>query len=177
MRPLLVFAFFISVSFCLGQDSLSIPRSSLFYGLIKGDSVVIYQCRVIDPEKEPKIASDYAQPIHVMYSITDKLVITKNEKGYSARVYKTHMRDLPNRKFSGLKIRERPYWMFEFVKTASLSDAVVKFFVNIETNSQEAIEYDYAITKHTRNQVIFKKGKNFKQLLPGKNTRLVNLLH
>jgi hypothetical protein len=176
MRSLLVTALLISVSFCRAQDSLTIPRSSVLYGLGKGDSILIYQCRVIDPEKEPKIVSDYAQGPQVMYSLTDKIVIVKNDKGYSGRVYKTYIRDLPNRKFSGLKIKERPYWMFEFVKTANLSDAVVKFLLSIESKGQEAIEYDYAITKHTRNQVIFRKGKNFKQLLPHTNTRLADLM-
>src|SRR5688572_10333722 len=99
MRILIVFALVLSVFFSGAQDSLSIPRSSVFYGLRKGDSVVIYQCRVIDPEKEPKIASDYVQAAQVMYSLTDRIVVIKNGQGYSARVYQTHIRDLPNRKF------------------------------------------------------------------------------
>jgi hypothetical protein len=175
MRYFLFSALFLLVLLCRAQDTLLVPRSSIFYGLAKGDSVSIYQCRVIDPEKEPKIASDYAQAAQVMYTLTDKLVIVKNDRGYSARVYRTHMRDLPNRKFSGLKIKERPYWMFEFVRAAKLTDEMMKFILNVESRGQEAIEYDYAITKHTRNQVIFRKGKNFKQLLPNTNTRLVTL--
>ena len=176
MRGVLNFAAFIMVSVCSGQDSLQVPRTSLFYGLNENDSVVVYQCRVIDPEREPKIASDYVTPPKVMYSITDKMVIRKDERGYLARVYRTHMRDLPNRKFSGLKIRERPYWMFEFVKSAELSEAAMKLILSVEANGREAIEFDYAISKHTRNQVIFKRGKNFEQLLPHTNTRLAELV-
>lgn len=161
---------------CEGQDSLVVPRTSLFYGMSNGDSLVFYQCRVIDPEKEPKLAADYAQAPSIAHTLTDKMVVIKSVSGYSARVYKTHMRDLPNRKFSGLKVRERPYWMFEFVKSGRVSEAAMKVLLSTESKGREAIEYDYAITKHTRNQVIIKRGKNFKQLLPPSNRRLVELV-
>lgn len=176
MRSLFVTVILLLAFFGKGQDSLVIVRASLFYGLGDGDSLVVYQCRVIDPEKEPKIASDYAQAATVKYTLTDKIVIRKKDSTYLARVYRTHIRDLPNRKFSGLKIRERPYWMFELVRTAELSVPVMKFILNIENEGREAIEFDYAITKYTTNQVILRRGKNFKQLLPHVNTRLADVI-
>src|SRR5687768_2085942 len=115
MRPRVLFALLQAVLFSqvlFAQADPSIPRSSLLSGLAEGDSVNYYLCHVVDPDAEPQFASDYAIPVKEKYTVTEKIVLQKVSGGYAARVYTTTVRDFPNRKFSGLKIRERPYWQF-----------------------------------------------------------------
>lgn len=64
-----------------------------------------------------------------------------------------------------LKIRERPYWSFKKEKTSELKEEDLKVFLALEKKGREAIEYDYAITRYTTNQIIIKKKKDFKQLV------------
>src|SRR5690606_26177836 len=78
------------------QAQFMIPSSSLFYGLKAGDSVTVYQCRVTDPSSNTE-ESDYAPA--APYTITEKVVVKRHGENYSATVYTTHIRDLPNRKF------------------------------------------------------------------------------
>ena len=155
------------------QDSLKIPASSLFYNLKAGDSVTVYQCRVIDPSFE----NDKTQYTPAtLYTVTEKIVIKKIGNQTVAERYDTHIRDLPNRKFSGLKIRERPYWLFVRKESFELSDVSLEKIVRLERAGREAMEYDYPVSKHSRNQLIIKRGKNFRQLLYGKPVSAAELL-
>ena len=83
---------------------------------------------------------------------------------------------LPNRKFSGQKIRERKYWNYKFLKEESLDENDLKILGAIELKGHEPTEYDFAVTVHSPNQIIIKKGKDFRQLVGIGDNVLSNLL-
>jgi hypothetical protein len=99
------------------------------------------------------------------YSITEKFVLIREQNGFRVNYYTSSLVVFPNKKFSGLKIRERPYWAFKREKTKNLSEQDVKVFLALEKKGREAMEYDFAITRYTTNQIIIKHKKNFKQLV------------
>lgn len=155
--------FTVFVSFGLSAQ-LIIPKNSVLYGMKSGDSVVVYQCHVKDPSQEPRIASD--SPVtYAPHTVTDRFVLRKQDSAFVVSHWQTGIRDFPNRKFSGLKIRERPYWYFMFVRSCDVSAEQIKKLVALEQGGREAMEYDYPVTRYTRNQLILKKGKNFSQLV------------
>jgi len=147
-------------------ESTTISSSSLFKDLSTGDSVTFYQCHV--EEAIQQLATASGQTLtgkQQKYSITEKYVLIKEENGYKVSYYTSSLNVFPNKKFSGLKIRERPYWGFQKDKTFQLKENDLKVFLAMERKGREAIEYDYAITRYTTNQVIIKKKKDFKQLV------------
>jgi hypothetical protein len=99
------------------------------------------------------------------YSVTLKFVVRKDNGDYLVTEYISRYTKLPNRRFSGLKIRERPYWEFTKERSFLLSGKGLQNLVAMESQGREAIEFDYAVTKYTTNQLIIKHGKNFKQLV------------
>ena len=146
---------------------------SLVKGLLPGDSLIIYQCVVVAPSSE----NDYAVSSHP-YTSTIRLVVHRqSDSSYYAKWFTTGIRDFPNRKFSGLKIRERPYWQFKEAGRRPLTYAEVLKLHRLEVSGREAMEYDYPVTKHTRNQVIVKHGKRFRQLVRDDSMRVAALLN
>lgn len=143
----------------------SISKQSLFYEL-NADSLTVYECRVVEATQElttsdgNKIKTD-SQKI----TITNKYHIKCIDNTYHIRIYTAGLTPFPNRKFSGLKIREKKYWNFHQDTSFVLSPKQLAIFLVAEDKGKEANEYDYAITKHTRYQIIFKRRKNFKQLV------------
>ncbi|MCB0410608.1 MAG: hypothetical protein KDD29_10345 [Flavobacteriales bacterium] len=109
-------------------------------------------------------------------SITEKFVICNNNSNYILRYFKSDLYLFPNRKFSGLKIREKNYWNFSYVSQKKLSESEVKFLSIIQTKGKEAIEYDYAITKYTTNQIIIKNKKNYRQLVMDSTLSISSML-
>ncbi len=143
---------------------LAIPKKSMLYGMKPGDSVIVYQCHVVDPSREPQLASD--TPVSAApHTVTDRIVLRKKDSSFVATLWQTGIRDFPNRKFSGLKVKERPYWYFVFVRSCEVTNEQVRKLAALEQAGREAMEYDYPVTKYTRNQLILKKGKNFSQLV------------
>lgn len=159
------------------SSSFLIPASSILSTLKSKDSIVYYQCHVEEATQQLSTASGQTfTGSPQKYSITEKFVIVKDSVGYKARYYISSMILLPNRKFSGLKIREKPYWNFKKEKEQMLSDKDLKTLVALENKGREATEYDFTISKYTTNQLIIKKRKNFKQLLIDGNYVLSKLL-
>src|ERR1700710_592545 len=108
MRPL----FFCFVVFCCAQlnaqDSTALFKGSILKNLHQGDSVTYYQCHLEVGVQQLTTASGQTltgRPDR--YTITEKYVITKNATDYSVNYYSSAMTSFPNRRFSGLKIRER----------------------------------------------------------------------
>jgi hypothetical protein len=162
---------------CLLHRAQEISKSSLFYNLAKGDSIVVYQCHVEKASTTLQTASGQTiTGTEQMSSITEKFVILKTDAGFELRYFTSDLNVLPNRKFSGLKIREKDYWHFTFVKQSVLSEDGIKALTTLETKGREAIEYDFAISRYTTNQIIFKKQKNFKQLVYDQAYLISNLL-
>ena len=164
-------------SFQAQNDSLVIPANSILNGLKVGDSLTYYQCHVEEATQQLSTASGQTLTgTQQKYTITEKYVVQKNADGYSAKYYAATLAVFPNRKFSALKIREKPYWGFKKEKEFVLTDKDLKYLIALEKKGKEAIEYDYAITKYNTNQLIIKAGKNFKQLVIDGNYVLSKLL-
>lgn len=167
MKKLLIFFFnLIVVGLWSQSETNSIPPNSLFKDFKQGDSLTFYQCHV--EEAVQQLATASGQTLtgkSQKYTITEKYVFYKTEGGYTISYYTSSLNVFPNKKFSGLKIRERPYWAFKQEKTIPLREEDLKVFLALEKKGREATEYDFAITRYTTNQIIIKQRKNFKQLV------------
>lgn len=159
--------FFICAYDCFSQNNFEqINSKSLLNNLQQGDSVIYYQCHLEEGTQSLVSASGQtitgkAQP----YTITEKYVIIKKQEQFFVRYLTSSMTIFPNKKFSGLKIREKDYWQFKQDSTFFLSDIGLKVLLSLENKGREAVEYDYPITKYTTNQIIIKRKKDFKQLV------------
>jgi hypothetical protein len=178
MRKLFLIWFVVSVLGSISQnDPVVIPSSSLLKNLNDGDSITYYQCHVEEAVQQLSTASGQTLTGKAQkYTITEKYVIKKNASNYFVNYYTSSLTVFPNKKFSGLKIREKSYWEFKKEKTFSLTEKDLKILLALEKKGREAIEYDYAITKYSTNQLIIKFGKGFKQLVIDGNYVLSKLL-
>ena len=178
MRKLFLISFLVlCFSFYAQTDSVAIPSNSILKTLKVGDSLTYYQCHVEEATQQLSTASGQTLTgTQQKYTITEKYVVQKNADGYSAKYYAATLSVFPNRKFSALKIREKSYWGFKKEKEFALSDKDLKYLIALEKKGKEAIEYDYAITKYNTNQLIIRKGKDFKQLVIDGNYVLSKLL-
>ncbi len=143
-----------------------------------GDSVVYYQCHVEQAiQQMTTVSGQTITGKPQKYSITEKYVVYKTTEGYIANYYTSSLNVLPNRKFSGLKIRERPYWEFKRERTLTLTEQNLVVFAALENKGREAMEYDYVIDKYNTNQLIIKQGRNFKQLVVEGDYLITKLLN
>jgi hypothetical protein len=148
------------------QDSLINNSNSSLKNLKIGDSITYYQCHVEEATQQLSTVSGQTLTGKPQkYSITEKYVVRKTVESYSVNYYSSSFTNFPNRRFSGLKIREKPYWEFKKEKTFALSKKHISMLIALESKGREAMEYDYAITKYTTNQLIIKHRKDFKQLV------------
>lgn len=147
-------------------DNSSIPAGSLLKGLKPGDSITFYQCHVEEAIQQLATASGQTLTGKPQkYTITEKYVLLKQDRGFHVNYYTSSLAVFPNKKFSGLKIRERPYWAFKKEKAFDMEDKDLNVFLALERKGREAMEYDYPITRYTTNQIIIKQRKEFKQLV------------
>lgn len=179
MKQLVFILLFITSSKMLSQSTAGflIPSSSMLSTLKSKDSIVYYQCHVEEATQQMSTSSGQIFTSSPQkYSITEKFVVVRDSLVYTARYYISSMILLPNRKFSGLKIREKPYWNFKKETEQILSDKDLKTLVVLENKGRDATEYDFTISKYTTNQLIIKKRKNFKQLVLDGNYVLSKLV-
>jgi hypothetical protein len=158
--------FVIGVFNAQTQDSLIKNSTSILKRLNSGDSITYYQCHVEEAVQQLSTISGQTligKP--QKYSITEKYVLRKSAEGYLVNYYSSSFTNFPNRRFSGLKIREKPYWEFKKEKVFTLTNKHLSMLIALENKGREAMEYDYAITKYTTNQLIIKHHKDFKQLV------------
>lgn len=159
-------AFAVCVVQSQTKESPLIPPGSILSGLKPGDSITYYQCHVEEAVQQMATASGQTLTSKPQkFTITEKFVITRAEAGYQVNYYTSSLNVFPNKKFSGLKIRERPYWAFKKERSFQLDDQDLKVLLALEKKGREAIEYDFAVTRYTTNQLIIKQRKNFKQLV------------
>jgi hypothetical protein len=174
------FVFFVFVflnSRSQSSDSIAIPPSSILKNLKEGDSLTYYQCHVEEAVQQlSTVSGQTLTGKQQKYTITEKYVVKKLATNYSVNYYSSSLTIFPNRKFSGLKIREKPYWEFKKEKTFVLTEQNLKVLLALERKGKEAVEYDYPITKYTTNQLIIRSGKDFKQLVIEGNYVLSKLL-
>lgn len=144
-----------------------VPQNSLLYSLPLNDSATYYQCHVEQAIQQLSTASGQTITSKPQkFTITEKFVVIKTDSvNYKVRYYTSSLTAFPNRKFSGLKIREKKYWEFKKETEFVLTPTNLKYLVALETKGRETTEYDFAITKYTTNQLIIKTKKAFKQLV------------
>jgi hypothetical protein len=133
--------------------------------LITGDSLTYYQCRVVDADIQVTTGNQKIESKKQQITITEKFVINLKKNEYWIRYYTSGLTTFPNRRFSGLKIREKAYWNFSFRVERQLTDKEVQFLALLQNSGRETIEYDFAMTKYTTNQIVIKQRKDFEQLL------------
>lgn len=141
-------------------------KNTYIFQLQSGDSVIYYQCRVQTASVSLNTGQTVYSPPQQTITVTEKFVIVRKDSSYLMRYFVSGFTSFPNRKFSGLKIKERPYWNFGFAKEINLFEKELQLMAAFEINSRPTTEYDFAITKYTTNQLIIKAGKKFEQVLP-----------
>ncbi|HRH10735.1 MAG TPA: hypothetical protein PLU73_04440 [Bacteroidia bacterium] len=153
--------------FLIAQMNFSEPmKKTLIAGLNNGDSLTYYQCHVEIVQQDLQTAG--GQTLSVApekCSITEKFIVFNNNGNYRIKYFVSSVIALPNRRFSGLKIKEKKYWNFKSLKDTLITEKGVKLLAAIELKGKEPTEYEFAVTKYITNQVIIKRGKKFKQLV------------
>jgi hypothetical protein len=171
-----LFFVFTSTLFSQNPNRTKIAGSTLLGKLKIADSLVYYQCHVDSASQLLYTASGQTLSSKSKnISITEKFVLFKTEQGYFMRRYSSPLTILPNRRFSGLKFGEKPYWEFRFESAMDLDETQVKILQAIELNGREATEYDYPVTLANTNQLIVLYGKKLKQLNLERNHLLSKL--
>lgn len=168
MRKPALFCFLLAATLLKAQsaDSLIFRAQSILKNLMPGDSAIYYQCHVEDAGIQLTTASGQTLTGKSnKCSITEKYVLIKKTQGFFVRYYSSSLTELPNRKFSALKMREKPYWNFTLLREFELTTTQLKVLLALERKGHEAIEYDYVISKNNNNQVIIRHKKDFKQLV------------
>jgi hypothetical protein len=140
-------------------------KSTLLFKLANGDSIIYYQCHVEAAEQELRTASGHTlNSAAKNLSITEKFVLRKQNGTYTLTHFVSALTMCPNRRFSGLKFKEKAYWEFFYKESKTLSEKDLLILEGIETIGKEANEYDYAISTKNNNQVIVLSGSQSKQL-------------
>lgn len=170
MRPgvIVTIWYILFTAFVYGQTPVFDEKykSTAIAALRVNDSLIVYQCHV--EQAVQTTVTDKGQVLEGQkknYSISEKYVITRSGTGYRLRYYTSALTVFPNRKFSGLKKKERKYWEFKPERIADLSEHDVLVFAAAEKLGKETTEYDFTISKYTTNQVIFKGRSLMRQLV------------
>ena len=166
-KLLCVCAFFINNAVFSQEDkTLVIETQSVFKNLKIKDSVVFYQCHVETGTQQLSTASGQTITGNPKkYSITEKYIITKLEKGYKVNYFISSLNIFPNKKFAGLKFKERSYWDFKEAKTFNLEDSGIQAFLAMEEKGRDAVVYDYGLSKYNTNLLIIRYPNDYKQLV------------
>jgi hypothetical protein len=166
VRLFITFCFIVCGGILSAQADADVKfKNTLLAKLGANDSLVYYQCRATTAAVEVKTSNQQIESKEQHISITEKFVIIHKADAYVIRYFTSGMTVLPNRKFSGLKLREKSYWEFKYKTERILSAEEIKFLSGLQTSGKETTEYDFTISKHTTNQIIIKQKKDFEQLL------------
>lgn len=171
LRNLLYIFFAFYSVFSLGQESVSIkfPEHLLktsVVGLKTGDSLTYYQCHV--GEGKTQIVKENGEVISgktKQISITEKYILINENGKYRLKYFTSTYSNMPNRKFSYLKLVEKSYWDFKKEKDVYLNEHDVLMFAAIENKSHETTEYDFPINKYNTNALIIKNKKVLRHVI------------
>ena len=166
-KIIVLLLFFNLVAKSQTPGTFLVPQNSILYGLPLNDSATYYQCHVEQAVQQLSTVSGQTITSKPQkFTITEKFVVIKiDSANYKVRYYTSSLTVFPNRKFSGLKIREKKYWEFKKESEFMLTQTNLKYLVALEAKGKETTEYDFAITKYTTNQLIIKTKKAFRQLV------------
>src|SRR6478736_6857364 len=152
-------------AFSQNEVTVHIDANSVFKTLRINDSLFFYQCHVESGVQQLATASGQTiTGTSKKYTVTEKYIITKLERGYRVNYFIASLNVFPNKKFGGLKFKERPYWEFKQIKSFLIKDADLLAFLEMEKKGREAIEYDYGISKYNTNQLIIRTQYDYNQL-------------
>ncbi len=155
----------MTAAYIQAQNTPDKQQNTLLANLVDGDSLVYYQCHVEAAEQELRTASGHTlNSVSKNFSITEKFVLYKQNGNYTLNYFVSVLTMCPNRRFSGLKFKEKSYWEFNFKASKTLVQKELKSLEGLEKIGKDATEYDFAITKQNRNQLILLSGKKAKQL-------------
>ena len=131
-----------------------------------GDSLSYYQCHVSEGQSQlvkgnGEVITGYKKAI----SITEKFVLINENGKYRLKYFTSTLSNLPNRKFSYLKVKEKSYWEFKLAKDIYLNEHDVLMFAAIENKSHETTEYDFPINKYNTNALIIKNKKVMRHVI------------
>lgn len=145
--------------------------------LKSGDSLLFYQCHVEEAITEiTKSNGEKIKGESKNISITEKFVVYNNNGTYQMKYYTSTLSNLPNRKFTYLKVKEKEYWNFKLEKSSILNEHDVLVFSAIEYKSHGTTEYDFVVDKYNTNALIIRNKKIMKHLVvDGKHLLSKNL--
>lgn len=166
----LLFSFFyFNTVLSQNNTSISFPEhfaKTAIANLKKNDSLLYYQCHVVEASTEittvngEKIKGDLKK-----ISVTEKFLVVCAHGIYKLKYYTSTVSNLPNRKFSYLKVKEKDYWNFKLEKESEISEHDVLMFAAIENKSHDTNEFDFIIDKHITNALIIRNNKIMKHLI------------
>lgn len=134
--------------------------------LKSGDSLLFYQCHVEEAITEiTKANGEKIKGESKKISITEKFVVYNMNGTYQLKYYTSTLSNLPNRKFTYLKVKEKEYWNFKLEKNATLNEHDVLVFCAIEYKSHATTEYDFVVDKYNTNALIIRNKKVMKHLV------------
>lgn len=165
MRFKILFAFIFCCGIVLSQTNFGEKlNKTMLATLHEGDSLVYYQCRVKQAKIGINTGSQQIDSKEQQITITEKFVIVRKANNYINRYYASGLTVLPNRKFSGLKMKEKPEWNFTFKSERLLTEREVLYLASLEKRGTGTNEFDFVISKRNPNQIIIWHRKNFEQL-------------
>ena len=153
------------------QESLTIKfpehlMQTSVVSLKAGDSLSYYQCHV--SEGQSLLVKENGEVItgsKKAISVTEKFVLIYENGKYRLKYFTSTLSNLPNRKFSYLKVKEKSYWEFKLAKDTYLNEHDVLMFAAIENKSHETTEYDFPINKYNTNALIIKNKKVMRHVI------------
>lgn len=166
---------FILSFFCCviinAQESMSVKfpdhlLKTSVVGLKAGDSLSYYQCHVSEGQSQlVKENGEVITSAKKAISVTEKFILINENGKYRLKYFTSTLSNLPNRKFSYLKVKEKSYWEFKMAKDIYLNEHDVLMFAAIENKSHETTEYDFPINKYNTNALIIKNKKVMRHVI------------
>lgn len=180
----LIWFFTVHLNFAQSNSSVKFPDSYLKTAIAElkdGDSLLFYQCHVEEAVTEiTKADGEKIKGESKKISITEKFVVYLHSGNFEMKYFTSTLTNLPNRKFTYLKVREKDYWNFKLEKNTALNEHDVLVFAAIEYKSHATTEYDFVVDKYNTNALIIRNKKIMKHLvvegnhLIGKNLNALN---
>lgn len=166
---LITFIFTVHVFFAQENSVIKFPEAyakTAMAELKSGDSLLFYQCHVEEAITEiTKANGEKIKGESKKISITEKLVVYNVNGTYQMKYFTSTLSNLPNRKFTYLKVKEKEYWNFKLEKNTMLNEHDVLVFCAIEYKSHATTEYDFVVDKYNTNALIIRNKKIMKHLV------------
>lgn len=147
-------------------------RDTAIAKLKEGDSLLLYQCRVL-PVKEQEVTTNDGIKVKLKsknqhISFTEKIKISFTNNTYYLKHYTSPLTDYPNKKFAYLKIVEKPYWEFKLDKDTILPFSDALLIAAYQKKCLALTEYDFKVVDNNSPQLII-NGKKVSEQFRLKN--------